>query len=137
MTENIKVAISSDFLTSFARLPRQIQGKVTEFVNKFRNNPLSPGINYEKINSGVDKKIYSVRIDDTYRGIVVRQEETGDIAYGLSIITMKPHQWLLENAARSTLKPVLFRCSMFRRQQKRYLHLKGRRYLLLHRMMSY
>lgn len=77
MTENIKVAISSDFLTSFARLPRQIQGKVTEFVNKFRNNPLSPGINYEKINSGVDKKIYSVRIDDTYRGIVVRQEETG------------------------------------------------------------
>ena len=77
MTENIKVVISSDFLTSFARLPRQIQGKVTEFVNKFRNNPLSPGINYEKINSGVDKKIYSVRIDDTYRGIVVRQEETG------------------------------------------------------------
>lgn len=46
-------------------------------MNKFRNNPLSPGINYEKINSGVDKKIYSVRIDDTYRGIVVRQEETG------------------------------------------------------------
>ena len=76
MTENIKVAISSDFLTSFARLPRQIQGKVTEFVNKFRNNPLSPGINYEKINFGVDKKIFSVRIDDTYRGIVVRQEET-------------------------------------------------------------
>lgn len=77
MTENIKVAISSDFLTAFARLPRQIQGKVTEFVNKFRNNPLSPGINYEKINSGIDKKIYSVRIDDTYRGIVVRQKEAG------------------------------------------------------------
>lgn len=77
MTENIKVAISSDFLTAFARLPRQIQGKVTEFVNKFRNNPLSLGINYEKINSGIDKKIYSVRIDDTYRGIVVRQKEAG------------------------------------------------------------
>ena len=39
MTENIKVAISSDFLTPFARLPRHIQGKVPEFVNKFRNNP--------------------------------------------------------------------------------------------------
>jgi len=77
MTNNVKVAISSDFLTSFARLPRHVQGKVTEFVNKFRNNPTSPGINYEKISNGVDKKIYSVRIDDTYRGIVVRQEETG------------------------------------------------------------
>ena len=74
---NIKVAISSDFLTAFARLPRQVQGKVTEFVNKFRNNPMSPGINYEKLNSGIDKKIFSVRIDDTYRGIVVRQQEAG------------------------------------------------------------
>ena len=77
MTENIKVAISSDFLTAFAKLPRQVQGKVTEFVNKFRNNPMSPGLNYEKLNSGSDKKIYSVRIDDTYRGIVVRQPESG------------------------------------------------------------
>lgn len=77
MTENIKVAISSDFLTAFAKLPRQVQGKVTEFVNKFRNNPKSPGLNYEKLNSGLDKKIYSVRIDDTYRGIVVRQPESG------------------------------------------------------------
>lgn len=77
MADHVKVAISSDFLTAFARLPRQVQGKVTEFVNKFRNNPMSPGINYEKLNSGIDKKIYSVRIDDTYRGIVVRQQETG------------------------------------------------------------
>lgn len=77
MTDNVKVAISSDFLTAFARLPRQVQGKVTEFVNKFRNNPMAPGINYEKLNSGIDKKIFSVRIDDTYRGIVVRQQEVG------------------------------------------------------------
>ena len=72
-----KVAISADFLTAFAALPRQIQGKVTEFINKFRNNPQSPGINYEKISGGMDKKIWSVRIDDTYRGITVRQPETG------------------------------------------------------------
>lgn len=77
MTDHVKVAISSDFLTAFARLPRQVQGKVTEFVNKFRNNPKAPGINYEKLNTGIDKKICSVRIDDIYRGIVVRQQETG------------------------------------------------------------
>ncbi len=77
MTETTKVAISSDFLTAFARLPRNVQGKVTEFVNKFRNDPASPGIHYEKINKGIDKKIYSARVDDTYRAIVVRQQETG------------------------------------------------------------
>lgn len=77
MADHVKVAISADFLTAFAQLPRAIQGKVTEFINKFRNDPLSPGINYEKLNKGIDKKIYSVRIDDTYRGIVVREEESG------------------------------------------------------------
>lgn len=73
----VRVAISTDFLSAFAALPRGIQGKVTEFINKFRNNPKSPGINFEKIENGSDKKICSVRIDDTYRGILVRQEETG------------------------------------------------------------
>lgn len=77
MADNVKVAISTDFLTAFAKLPRQVQGKVTEFVNKFRNDPASPGINYEKIANAQDKKICSVRIDNTYRGIVVRQPETG------------------------------------------------------------
>ena len=75
--EKATVAISSDFLTAFAALPRKVQGKVTDFINKFRNNPQSPGINYEKIQAALDNKIYSVRIDDTYRGIVVRQEESG------------------------------------------------------------
>ena len=77
MTGNVIVAISNSFMTSFAALPRQIQGKVTEFLNKFRNDPTAPGFNYEKINACKDKKIWSVRIDDTYRGIVVRQPETG------------------------------------------------------------
>ena len=70
------VAISADFLTAYAALPRQKQGKVTEFFNKFRNNPTHPGINFEKINKGIDKNICSVRIDDTYRGIIVREPES-------------------------------------------------------------
>ncbi|MDR2561575.1 MAG: UvrD-helicase domain-containing protein [Holophagales bacterium] len=74
---SVTVALSSDFLTAFAALPRAIQSKVTDFINKFKNNPAAPGINYEKINGALDDKICSVRIDDTYRGIVVRQKETG------------------------------------------------------------
>ncbi len=77
MAEITKVAISSDFLTAFARLPRVIQSKVTEFINKFKNNPLSSGIHYEKIENAIDKKLNSVRIDDTYRGIVAREQGTG------------------------------------------------------------
>ncbi|MBP5607524.1 MAG: UvrD-helicase domain-containing protein [Lachnospiraceae bacterium] len=71
------VAISTDFLTAFAKLPKGQQNKVTTFFNKFRNDPTAPGINFEKIDSGIDKNICSVRIDDTYRGIVVREPESG------------------------------------------------------------
>ena len=39
MENTIKVAIGDKFFDSFAALPRQIQDKVTEFINKFRNNP--------------------------------------------------------------------------------------------------
>ena len=76
MNNKPTVAISTDFLTAYAALPRQKQGKVTEFFNKFRNDPMHPGINFEKINEGIDKNICSVRIDDTYRGIVVREPKS-------------------------------------------------------------
>ena len=75
MNNTATVAISSDFLTAYAKLPKQIQRKVTEFINKFRINPKSFGINLEKLPS-IDKNIRSVRIDNTYRGIVVYQEES-------------------------------------------------------------
>lgn len=71
------VAMSEEFFTAFSKLPKKIQGKTSDFLTKFRANPQSPGINFEKISNGSDSKIWSVRIDDTYRGIVVRQEETG------------------------------------------------------------
>lgn len=72
-----KIAISDDFFTAFAALPRQKQGRVIDFMTKFRSDPRSPGINYEKIHNAFDPNIRSVRIDDTYRGILARQEENG------------------------------------------------------------
>ena len=75
MDTAIRIAISADFLSSFASLPRQVQKKVTEFIGKFKSNPKSPGINIEKIHDGADKNMRSIRIDDTYRGILLKQEE--------------------------------------------------------------
>lgn len=74
---NYTVAISADFFTAFAALPKAKQGRVMEFMSKFRSNPMSPGMNYEKLNSRYDQKLYSARVDDTYRAIVAREEESG------------------------------------------------------------
>ncbi|MDR3185385.1 MAG: UvrD-helicase domain-containing protein [Christensenellaceae bacterium] len=71
------MAISIDFLRSFASLPRSIHDKVTNFISKFRLNPNNPSINFEKLEGVPDKKLYSVRIDDTYRGIVAKQADLG------------------------------------------------------------
>lgn len=72
--KSLSVAVSADFFTAFAQIPKKQQAKVLEFVNKFRTNPMSSGINYEKINGAKDKNLRSVRIDNTYRGIIMKPE---------------------------------------------------------------
>ena len=72
------VAIASEFLDAFARIPRAQQRKVREFTEKFRENPASSSINYEKINMARDKKIRTVRIGSDYRAVVL-QPESGNI----------------------------------------------------------
>ncbi|MBA3018701.1 MAG: DNA helicase, partial [Desulfobacteraceae bacterium] len=76
--DKIKVAIASDFLLSFSKVPRKQQAKVMNFVTKFRSNPMLPGINYEKIAHAKDPNIRSVRIDQSYRGIVLKPD-TGNV----------------------------------------------------------
>lgn len=70
------VAISQDFFNSFAALPKSKQNKVMEFLSKFRSNPEANGFNYEKIQNASDPNMRSVRIDDAYRAILIREEGT-------------------------------------------------------------
>lgn len=72
------VAISSDFLTAFSKIPQSQQKKVREFVTRFQNNPTSASINYELIHGVQDKRVRTVRIGLDYRGVVLHPEE-GDI----------------------------------------------------------
>lgn len=72
---DLTVAVSSDFFESFARIPQKQQAKVLTFVNKFRTDPTLSGINYEKVHEFKDQNLRSVRIDDTYRGIVLKPQQ--------------------------------------------------------------
>ena len=66
----ITVAVSQDFLKALAQLPTKARSKVSAFVNKFRRNPRSPGLNYERIQGGKDPMIRSLRVDQDVRCIV-------------------------------------------------------------------
>jgi len=68
--DNIKVAIAIDFMDAFANIPKSKQKKVRRFLEKFREHPTSSGINYEPIKNAHDPDLYSIRVDQEYRGIV-------------------------------------------------------------------
>ena len=73
-----KIAMSDDFLKSFAAVPRDQQQAVLSFVAKFRQNPMASGINYERIRDAGDANMRSVRINDGVRGIVLKPD-TGNV----------------------------------------------------------
>lgn len=74
---SIQLFIHDSFFDAFAALPKQIQKKTREFLKKFRENPKSAAINYEKINTFKDQSLRTVRIDVKYRAIV-QAPEKGD-----------------------------------------------------------
>jgi hypothetical protein len=73
----LTVALSNDFFKAFGRLPEKARGKVASFISKFRANPRSPGLNYERIEGGKDPLIRSIRVDQDIR-CIVRAPDQGD-----------------------------------------------------------
>ena len=75
---NHRVAISLSYLDAEARLPQTQQKKSREFLSKFMANPTSPGLNYECIKQAKDPNLRSLRIDKSYRAIVMHPP-AGDV----------------------------------------------------------
>ena len=64
------IYVGKDFHKATERLPLDIRKKVTAFFPKFKENPKSHAIDFEKIISFKDRNLRTVRIDDDYRAIV-------------------------------------------------------------------
>lgn len=67
----IKVAITQTYLEAMQKLPKKIFKKATELFEKFKNNPTSSALNYEKIKDMKDENVRTLRVDQKYRAIVV------------------------------------------------------------------
>ena len=66
----MKLFYFDKFLESYAKLPKQIQKKVQEFVQKFRNDPTMHSIHLEPIVTFKDPQLRTARIDQKYRAII-------------------------------------------------------------------
>jgi mRNA-degrading endonuclease RelE of RelBE toxin-antitoxin system len=75
LSQKFRVAIYEEFLESFAKLPRAQQKKVHQFMRKFRSDPTSSAINYEKISTFRDPNMRTVRIDQQYRAVLLKPDQ--------------------------------------------------------------
>ena len=73
-----KMAMSSDFLDAFAKLPRPQQRGVRTLISRFNADSTAGGLNYERIHAARDPAMRSLRIDQGYRAIVLKPEH-GDV----------------------------------------------------------
>ena len=75
LANKFRVAVYDEFLDAFAVLPRAQQKKVSQFMRKFRSDPTSSAINYERISSFRDPNMRTVRIDQQYRAVILKPEQ--------------------------------------------------------------
>ena len=73
-----RMAMSSDFLAAFAKLPAAQQRGVRTMIARFDRDSTASGLNYEKIANAKDPNMRSLRIDGGYRAIVLKPAH-GDI----------------------------------------------------------
>ncbi len=75
LEKSFKVALAESFLDCISAVPLAQQSKIWRFVKQFRKNPAGSGINYERIQQARDPNLRSVRIDQAWRGIVLKPNE--------------------------------------------------------------
>lgn len=78
MTVTAKLALGKSFMESLSRLPKKIQKKAREALTRFIDDPTSSGQNFERLPGFADDKVRSLRVDQTYRMILV-QPPRGDV----------------------------------------------------------
>lgn len=93
-----RLAIDTDFLRDFGRLPRPAQVKVAEVFGKFQE-ATHTGLHLEKIRNVRDDRLRSIRIDQFWRGIVLAPD-VGDVYL---LLTVQPHDDAYAWAQRRTV----------------------------------
>ena len=74
MASSATMAMSSDFLEAYARLPRPQQRGVRSLISKFNVDSTASGLNDERIHGARDPNMRSLRIDLGYRAIVLKPD---------------------------------------------------------------
>jgi superfamily I DNA/RNA helicase len=88
-----RLAIDKDFLDDYSKLEKTVQAAVKAAIDKFGEHTHA-GLHLEKITRCKDDRIRTIRIDQSWRGVVLAPE-TGDT---YSLLRVMPHDKAIEYA---------------------------------------
>ncbi|HEX3523427.1 MAG TPA: UvrD-helicase domain-containing protein [Stellaceae bacterium] len=89
-----RLAIDRDFLDDYSKLPKPVQHSVKMAIDKFAEH-VHAGLHLEKLTRCKDDRIRTIRVDQSWRGVVLAPE-TGDT---YSLLRVMPHDKAIEYAA--------------------------------------
>jgi hypothetical protein len=81
-----RLGIARDFLTEFSKLEKSVQLSVMNAISKFPEHTYA-GLHLEKLHNSRDPRVRTIRIDGSWRGVVVAPE-SGDT---YCLMTVLPH----------------------------------------------
>ena len=84
----MRIILTEEFETQYARLPKNIKLKAEKQQNIFKDNPFYPSLHTEKL-APKSKAMWSFRVDRKYR--IVFKFAGGDKVY---FLTIGPHDWV-------------------------------------------
>nr|MDT0659100.1 AAA family ATPase [Micromonospora sp. DSM 115978] len=81
-----RLGIAKDFLTDYAKLQKPVQRAVSSAIDKFSEHTHA-GLHLEKLSNAKDPRIRTIRINQSYRGVVLAPETGEDHL----LLTVLPH----------------------------------------------
>jgi len=88
----MSIIISKEFLRAKKDLPAHLHPKVDATLIKLFVDRTQPGLNFERIEKGSDKRMFSVRVDDTYRIILLQDTDETDKQGTLVLVWVDKHE---------------------------------------------
>jgi UvrD/REP helicase N-terminal domain len=89
-----RLAIDKDFLDDYSKLEKSVRTAVKEAIDKFAEHTYA-GLHLEKLQKSVDDRIRTIRIDQSWRGVVLAPD-SGDTYYLMKVM---PHDKAIDYAA--------------------------------------
>ena len=93
-----RLAIAREFLSGYAKLEKSVRASVETAIAKFNDHSGRKGLNLEPVSNARDARVRTIRIDQSWRGVVLAPESGSEFC----LLAVLPHDDAYRYAASRT-----------------------------------